>query len=124
MNRAKEGRINGPKLTLVVGTLGTTVEVLASVLGNPDVVSSLVVEVLDVLLESVNGNVVPMERQEADISTSSGKEKEWTNSFLQSAAEFPHSTQILSKSRTHWRPDGAEVVAAPPSRIPFCLTGK
>ena len=50
---------------MVIGTLGTTVKVLASVLGNPDVVSSLVVEVLDVLLESIDGNIVPMERQEA-----------------------------------------------------------
>jgi len=69
VNRAKEGRINGPKLTLVVGTLGTTVEVLASVLGNPDVVAGLVVEVLDVLLEPINGNIIPMEGQEATIST-------------------------------------------------------
>jgi hypothetical protein len=60
--------------TLVIGTLGTTVKVLASVLGNPDVVSSLVVEVLDVLLESINGNIVPMKRQEADISTSVNQE--------------------------------------------------
>ena len=47
-----------------------------------------------------------------------------TYSLVQSAAEFPASTQILSKSRTHWRPEGAEVVAAPPSLIPFCLTGR
>jgi hypothetical protein len=53
------------RLTLVIGTLSTAVEVLASVLGDPDVVSSLVSEVLDVLLESLDGNIVPMERQEA-----------------------------------------------------------
>jgi hypothetical protein len=50
---------------LIIGTLGTTVKVLASVLGDPDVVSSLVSEVLDVLLESLDGDIVPMERQEA-----------------------------------------------------------
>lgn len=55
--------------TLVIGTLGTTVKVLASVFGDPDVVSSLVSEVLDVLLESLDGNIVPMEGQEATIST-------------------------------------------------------
>jgi hypothetical protein len=58
------------------------------------------------------------------ISTTARERKSNTHSLVQSACEFPASTQILSKSRTHWRPDGAEVVAAPPSRIPFCRTGK
>ena len=50
---------------MVVSALGTTVKVLARVLGDPEVVSSLVVEVLDVFLEPVDGNIVPMDRQEA-----------------------------------------------------------
>lgn len=52
--------------TLGLGTLSTTVEILASVLGDPDVVASLVSEVLDVGLEVGGSNIVPMKRQEAN----------------------------------------------------------
>lgn len=61
---------DGDIRTLRLGALSTTVEVLASVLGDPDVVASLVAEVLDVGLEVGSSNIVPVEGQEAGHSVS------------------------------------------------------
>jgi hypothetical protein len=52
-------------LTLTLAALGSAVEVLAGVLCDPDVDPGLLVEFLDVLLESLNSDVVPVNRVEA-----------------------------------------------------------
>jgi hypothetical protein len=78
-------------LTLTLAALGSAVEVLAGVLCDPDVDPGLLVEFLDVLLESLNSDVVPVNRVEAvDISTGSDQLERRTHSGLQSEAELPY----------------------------------
>lgn len=78
-------------LTLALAALGSAVEVLAGVLCDPDVDSGLLVELLDVLLESLDSDVVPVDGVEAArLSIIRDYMERYTHSGLQSEAELPY----------------------------------
>lgn len=53
------------KLTLLISALSTAIKVLASILSNPDVGAGLSMEILNVGLEVLDVDIVPVERNEA-----------------------------------------------------------
>lgn len=112
------------KLTLLISALSTAIKVLASILSNPDVSTGLGVEILNVGLEVLDADIVPVDRDEAKTPVRKGPSYvDRTYSAAQSAAELPALVQAVTKSKTHWRPSGALVVAAPPNRIPLLRMG-
>lgn len=91
------------KPTLLIGALSTAIKVLTSILSNPDVKVGLGVEILNIGLEVVDVDIVPVDRNK----TKKGSDKEGpsyidnTYSAAQSAAELPALVQAVVKSKTH-----------------------
>jgi hypothetical protein len=80
--------------------------------------------VRNVLLEVLGSGVIPMNRDEAEHKLIFLHLLGITYSGVQSALLLPYCTQSFSKSLDQVRPDGAEVVAAPPRRTPLDRRGR
>lgn len=91
------------KPTLLIGALSTAIEVLTSILSNPDVKVGLSVEILNVGLEVLDVDIVPVDRNKAKKTIRQGRASYIDNTYsaAQSAAELPAFVQAVVKSKTH-----------------------
>lgn len=87
----------------MIGALSTAIKVLTSILSNPDVKVGLSVEILNVGLEVLDVDIVPVDRNKAKKTIRQGRTSYIDNTYsaAQSAAELPALVQAVVKSKTH-----------------------